>query len=276
MSSRQSRSGGPERSLGIDPVDSSSNDNCSTSGETQSFGNPGFFGIRCFGFVVLATACAIVFRYDFEISQFLRTTKLPSDLGKMILHSEVLSHGCGVVIVLGSLGWIDRVHRKQLWLLLVLALLSGLVVDVVKLGFPRIRPNSDFDSLVTTASDSWVNAEADMLNSRDLSFPSAHAAVGCCVCLGLARLYPAGWWIFLILYGMTGFQRVVCGAHYPTDVMAGMLIGGALTYTACRFGLLPGRVFKRCAGEVSEHQTGSKVSLMSSAPARSSPTSRVA
>jgi len=58
------------------------------------------------------------------------------------------------------------------------------------------------------------------------SFPSNHAINTATVAGFLHVLYPRSGWISWPLVCVIGLARVYIGAHYPTDVMAGWLIGG--------------------------------------------------
>jgi undecaprenyl-diphosphatase len=65
------------------------------------------------------------------------------------------------------------------------------------------------------------------------SFPSGHAIRVACIATALSITHP--WWSpLLFLYaGLVALCRVALGVHYPSDVLAGLLLGGlggALTF----------------------------------------------
>ncbi len=94
---------------------------------------------------------------------------------------------------------------------------SGLVVDVMKIGFGRLRPKLLFRS--DLYGFTWLGWRPD-----HWSFPSGHTAT-------IVALFSALWWLWpqhLLFYvlaaSIVAGSRVVVGAHYPSDLMAGALV----------------------------------------------------
>jgi undecaprenyl-diphosphatase len=97
---------------------------------------------------------------------------------------------------------------------------SGLIDTVVKSGVGRVRPH----------------LPDPVASAPGYSFPSGHA-LGSLVCLGviaasLAPVLPQParrylWSVCGFLVVLVGVSRVELGVHYPSDVVAGWLLGAA-------------------------------------------------
>lgn len=56
------------------------------------------------------------------------------------------------------------------------------------------------------------------------SFPSDHATIAFFIAV-LLTAHRRGWWVSFLLAALVALGRVAVGVHYPTDVLAGALVG---------------------------------------------------
>lgn len=104
---------------------------------------------------------------------------------------------------------------------------AGIVVLILKAIFGRARPKH-MDEL-GVMDFSFMTLQAGYP-----SFPSGHSATAAALAVALACLVPKWRWVFASLAVWLGGSRVVVGAHYPSDVVFGFLIGGAVSWTICQ------------------------------------------
>src|SRR5262249_41665468 len=94
---------------------------------------------------------------------------------------------------------------------------SGIVVDVLKVFFGRSRPKLLFQSdLYGFTGLSW--------RSDHWSFPSGHSATIVALMTALWFLWPRHLLFYILVAAIVCMSRVVVGAHYLGDVLAGALI----------------------------------------------------
>ena len=136
--------------------------------------------------------------------------------------------GIGLILLGLVLLALRPTRRLGAGVLLALAL-GALVTNVVlKPLVERARPYADETWLL---HQWWLEAGA-MIES-DASFPSGHttAAMAATAALFVLLKRPWRWWLWLFPVLM-GLSRLYLVVHYPTDVLAGALVGLAAGYAA--------------------------------------------
>jgi lipid A 4'-phosphatase len=95
--------------------------------------------------------------------------------------------------------------------------LSGVVVDLMKIGFGRVRPKLLFHG--DLYGFTWLAWRPD-----HWSFPSGHTATIVALATALWWLRPRHLLFYILVAAIVAASRIVVGAHYPSDVIAGALI----------------------------------------------------
>ena len=92
--------------------------------------------------------------------------------------------------------------------------ISHLPVALAKKLYPRKRPYMKLTG--TKVLDNPL---------QDHSFPSGHTTAAFSVLIPFICLNPAGAFLLFPLAFSVGISRIYLGLHYPTDVLAGMVLG---------------------------------------------------
>jgi len=107
----------------------------------------------------------------------------------------------------------------------MLVVVSGVVASVKAIA-GRVRP---------CQAHTWAHALSFSLPT-DCSFPSGHAAGSFAFATFVMTLNRRAGMILLPIAMLIGLSRVALGVHYPSDVLAGAVLGAAIGWAAARFG----------------------------------------
>jgi undecaprenyl-diphosphatase len=123
-----------------------------------------------------------------------------------------------IIVILGPILW-WRKQRELAFDIVVLIVVSDLVVELLKLLMMRERP---FEVLSGAHTLSW----GWLTSATSPAMPSGHAArafaAATLIALGTRLRWGA---LALTMAALIGLSRIFLGLHWPSDVLAGALLG---------------------------------------------------
>jgi len=152
---------------------------------------------------------------DLKLLQLMRTRGHTLGLEKLAKALGKAGNNGAIWVVLGALLALADSSNREAWV--ICALLGPVAIGLnyaVKLIFKRPRPVLEGLPPLGGAPSS-------------LSFPSAHATSSFAVATAMTRVEPLGALAFLLAFALS-LGRPYLGMHYPSDVLAGALLGVAL------------------------------------------------
>lgn len=115
--------------------------------------------------------------------------------------------------------WFSRVATERAMALMMSPIFAGVSVAVLKILLRRERPELEVGHYV------FRPFTQDLFEGGGLGLPSSHTAVAFAGMLTLARLNPPIRYVAWALALGAACQRVISGAHFPSDVYAGATVG---------------------------------------------------
>jgi membrane-associated phospholipid phosphatase len=177
----------------------------------------------------------ILLPLDGPIARWLGAHQLGGDLRRELEALQQYGQAFSSLLIAAVIWIQDPVRRRRLADWAAAFILTWLAVFGTKTLIGRPRPKFDdpwrflgpFGQYpvsptagVRHAWELWGGISSDLW-----SIPSAHTAYACVMAVFLSALYPRLRWIVWSLAALVGAARILTRAHYPSDVVAGWLIG---------------------------------------------------
>ncbi|HEX5174173.1 MAG TPA: phosphatase PAP2 family protein [Gaiellaceae bacterium] len=145
-----------------------------------------------------------------------------------------------MVLITAALWFLSRPGGDRKWKLacgsgFASAALAYAIAFVIHHAYDRPRPYESHH-----ISHPWSN-------TTDATFPSDHTTVSFAIAFAVLSFDLAAGVIFLVIAAIIGIGRLFIGAHYPSDVAAGVVVGLIAAGVVVR--LLP-RFVSRVVGQV--------------------------
>ncbi len=159
---------------------------------------------------------------DIELLRQINNTKESIGYSKFISNTTT-KVAFGVPVVMGVVALLekdDELLKSALFVGVSIGV-GGVLTQALKYSINRPRP--------ITLSDPYIVAYEPQ---RTLSFPSGHTSLAFSTATALSLKYPK-WYVILPSYlwaGSVGYSRMNLGVHYPSDVLAGALLGAGSAY----------------------------------------------
>ncbi len=130
----------------------------------------------------------------------------------------------GIPVVLGLVGWWrgDGCLRTRGLVGAATVAAAGLMDQLLKNTVCRARPSAP------DAGAFFSNFPCVPAKYAYASFPSGHATTAFATAVLLTLWYPRWAGVWLGLAALVGLSRVLLGSHFPSDVLAGALLGSAV------------------------------------------------
>ena len=117
------------------------------------------------------------------------------------------------ILGLGVVWWFGDAYWKHLALVMLIGIIvTALIVLVIKFTVRRSRPQGEWGRIYRKTDPH--------------SFPSGHAARSTMLAVLALGIGPLWLGLILLVWApLVGLARITMGVHYPSDILAGMVLG---------------------------------------------------
>ncbi len=185
-------------------------------------------------------ALALAFALDRPVAQHLHDSGFAARFKGSMLAEVLKSPGYfWFTLAVAAVFWIFHPWRwKAAGLISLAGIVSG-INGLIKWCAGRVRPfkvPGHPNELLPLTFFPFRGGMVGLFHETNLCFPSGHATLAFATAGMGAILVPRFRWGFYLLAGVVGLERILETAHYPSDVVAGALlgvVGARMVYLIC-------------------------------------------
>lgn len=149
-----------------------------------------------------------------------RNKDFDSFFGMITNSAAFIAYSLPLLLLIYGLMRKDLKTKQNALYICVSIVSSAIIATVIKNTINRPRPFVDYSFIEKVAG------------GGSHSFPSGHTADAFALATSISIAYPR-WYVIIPFYtwaAFVGYSRMDLGVHYPSDVLAGAIIGGGSAY----------------------------------------------
>jgi len=176
--------------------------------------------LLCSAFSVFSTQLSAQ-NADIELLRSINSTKATVGYSKFISNTTT-EVAFGVPIVMGVVALVeqnDDMLKSAVYIGVSIGV-GGVITQALKYSINRPRPAVTYADIIAYEGE------------KTLSFPSGHTSLAFSTVTAVCLKYPK-WYVIVpscLWAGSVGYSRMNLGVHYPSDVLAGALLGAGSAF----------------------------------------------
>jgi membrane-associated phospholipid phosphatase len=180
-------------------------------------------------FVFFLAAIAVAAMFDLRVSAWVHAHDLKNAMHRArwpVIAKWPGHFGYCTLPVAIIVGLMTGYRWRGASLVLLSGIFAGLLYTIAKWCAGRTRPFPSKGLIETPFTfHPFARGISGLWTAENQAFPSGHTCLAFSTAAALAMMFPRGRVVFFAVASLTGFERVLEGAHYPSDVVAGAGLG---------------------------------------------------